>query len=71
MSFSRTIYFALLLAATGVIGVRRFALNQVPSQVPAAVVHLSLLVSCAVLGRQIWRWSRTNVPKKPLNPPGR
>lgn len=58
MNFRRGLYFVFLLVPTLIIVVRRFLWGQIPSQVPAVVVNITLALSFAAMARQIWLWYR-------------
>ena len=52
----RAAYFVLLLLGTLTIVWRRWALDQVPSQIPAGAVFAILVVNGCVLALQVYRW---------------
>jgi len=52
------IYFALLVWGTVLILIRRWYWDQVPTQVSASVVYLTLVINACWIALLIFRWWR-------------
>jgi hypothetical protein len=52
------LYFALLVWGTVLILLRRWCWNQVPTQVSAPVVYLTLIINACWIALLIFRWWR-------------
>ena len=60
----RGLYLALLTWGTVLIALRRWSWNQVPTQISAKIVFLTLLINCIWIGLIIRRWVRSAKPTK-------